>query len=244
MSAATRSPPMPVATRRSACSCLACRANRSSPRRRRVPSGTSEFSQCRAALVPTVSISGVVTRGTGPGATPLANVGVTLGGAGQRGHRDRRVGCLHLPGADAGGQLHRDAVACRLRHRAGVDRAVQRGERPGRQFLRDAALHDQRAGARPERHRRQRRDDDARWLEQRDAVHRRRRPLQLHRARGRQLHHHALARQLRVRPGDRRRSRTCKRTRSRRSSSRRWASSRGTSPRAPRAASSTRASPC
>ena len=45
------------------------------------PEGTSEFSQCRATLTPTVSISGVVTRGTGPGASGLANVAVTLSGA-------------------------------------------------------------------------------------------------------------------------------------------------------------------
>ena len=44
------------------------------------PEGTSEFSQCRTALTPSVSISGHVTRGTGPGASAMANVTMTLSG--------------------------------------------------------------------------------------------------------------------------------------------------------------------
>ena len=44
------------------------------------PQGTSEFSQCRTAVVPAVTISGRATLGSGPGAPPLANVTMTLGG--------------------------------------------------------------------------------------------------------------------------------------------------------------------
>jgi hypothetical protein len=44
------------------------------------PSGTSEFSQCRTATTPTVSISGRATLGSGPGAPALANITMTLAG--------------------------------------------------------------------------------------------------------------------------------------------------------------------
>jgi CSLREA domain-containing protein len=44
------------------------------------PEGTSEFSQCRTAVTPSVTISGYVTHGSGPGASPLAAVTMTLGG--------------------------------------------------------------------------------------------------------------------------------------------------------------------
>jgi CSLREA domain-containing protein len=44
------------------------------------PEGTSEFSQCRTAVPESVTISGYVRRGTGPGASALANVTMTLSG--------------------------------------------------------------------------------------------------------------------------------------------------------------------
>ncbi len=50
-----------------------------------------------------MSISGVVTRGSGPGATPLANVGVTLGGAGSAVTATDASGAYTFPALTPGG---------------------------------------------------------------------------------------------------------------------------------------------
>jgi CSLREA domain-containing protein len=67
------------------------------------PEGTSEFSQCRTAVTPTVTISGQVTRGSGPGAAPLGNVTTTLSGGASATVQTSASGHYEFSGLTPGG---------------------------------------------------------------------------------------------------------------------------------------------